>query len=101
MRREDAFKTVACTLAIVFCIYLGLLVFRECKKDTARRRKQLETSATVVDNAGDTCQMEVVKIDGYIYYKGSVRRLAPTPETIKQCIREVLDERKGSQGQNH
>lgn len=34
-----------------------------------------------------------VNLDGYTYYERH-RRIAPTPDTIKRCIREVLKEQE-------
>jgi len=36
-------------------------------------------------------QYEVIEIKGYTYYKG-FRSFAPTPDTIKRCMKEVLEE---------
>jgi len=53
----------------------------------ARKKKTAETAAEV----------DTVDIDGYSYYIYSRYRegyMAPTPDTIKRCMREVAEEKK-------
>ena len=56
---------------------------------------QQESYIKTISNTNNT--YEIIEIDGYTYYKRSATGgrgfFAPTPETIKRCLREVNNEK--------
>lgn len=86
-------------LTSVFFVFVATMVSLICFPEVFFN----EDNAPAKIKIGDTKKVtvlredlyEIVMIDGYTYYS-VIHGLAPTPETIKRCIREVKDEIKES-----
>ena len=97
-QNQKRWTLIIITLAVFVAVLMHSCIKDEYAKEAGlKNRKKIDTSVSAVDNTERLIKLQVIRIDGgYTYFEG-VRYLTPTPETIKQCIREVLKEERINQ----